>query len=302
MSLRTRIALTFLILLTAVLVAALSAVSLANRANAERDVKRQLEFGAQTFSGLLKTNRRLLTQASQAVADDYGFREAVAEHDTETLISALENSGDSHRRRPGGAHVARTAKLSQHRAPIVQAGSQFPIAALKRNNGHDASATVMLDNGKHLSGGGRFRLTARCRWRGSRWVSRSMQRPRRSSADITKLGVILSPCKAAATGATSLAMSSQRTRRAPPTSSPGASTCRQRSDIHRGRRQSCRARMAEARANPSSGLTQDVLFLIRRRRVLVGFGTRLRFGWPATSPGRLLESDRRHRQDAGRKL
>jgi diguanylate cyclase (GGDEF)-like protein len=146
-SLRTRIALTFLILLTAVLVAALSAVSIANRANSERDVQRQLEFGAQTFSGLLKTNRRLLTQAAQAVADDYGFRAAVAEHDTETLVSALQNAGT----RVGAAMVVLTsmdgvviAASGSDRA----AGSQFPIAALKRNTGPDASATVMVDNGK----------------------------------------------------------------------------------------------------------------------------------------------------------
>jgi len=147
MSLRTRIALTFLILLTAVLVAALTAVSIANRANAERDIQHRLEFGEQTFSGLLKTNRRLLTQASQAVADDYGFREAVAEHDTETLISALQNSGT----RVGAAMVVLTsldgvvvAASGSNRA----VGSQFPIAALNRNTGPDASATVMVDNGK----------------------------------------------------------------------------------------------------------------------------------------------------------
>ena len=158
MSLRTRIALTFLILLTAVLVAALSAVSIANRANAQRDVQRQLEFGAQTFSGLLKTNRSLLTQAAQAVADDYGFRAAVAEHDTETLISALQNSGT----RVGAAMVVLTsldgvvvAASGSDRA----VGSQFPIAALNRNTGPDASATVMVDNGK----------TALEAWEGGPW-------------------------------------------------------------------------------------------------------------------------------------
>jgi diguanylate cyclase (GGDEF)-like protein len=147
MSLRTRIALTFLILLTAVLVAALSAVSVANRRNAERDVQRQLEFGAQTFSGLLKTNRRLLTQAAQAVADDYGFRAAVAEHDTETLVSALQNGGA----RVGAAMVVLTSMdgvvIAASGSDRV-AGSPFPIPALKRNTGPDATATVMVDNGK----------------------------------------------------------------------------------------------------------------------------------------------------------
>jgi diguanylate cyclase (GGDEF)-like protein len=147
MSLRTRIALTFLILLTAVLVAALSAVSIANRRNAERDVQRQLEFGAQTFSGLLKTNRRLLTQAAQAVADDYGFRAAVAEHDTETLASALQNGGA----RVGAALVVLTSLdgvVIATSGSDLAAGSQFPIAALKRNAGPNTTATVMVDNSK----------------------------------------------------------------------------------------------------------------------------------------------------------
>src|SRR5260370_11947176 len=82
MSLRTRIALTFLLLLAAVLAAALGSVSFANRVNAEHAVKRQLE-----------SNRRLLTLAAHGVADDYAFREAVAERDTNTLASALENGG-----------------------------------------------------------------------------------------------------------------------------------------------------------------------------------------------------------------
>ncbi len=93
MALRTRIALTFLLLLTAVMAAALYAVSAANRQNAERDVQRQLQMGESVFTRLLESNRRLLAQAAQAVADDYGFREAVAERDTDTLKSALENGG-----------------------------------------------------------------------------------------------------------------------------------------------------------------------------------------------------------------
>ena len=73
--------------------AALGAVSATNRANAEREVQRQLDVGVSVFSRLLESNRRQLTQAAQAVAADYGFREAVATRDTDTLVSVLENSG-----------------------------------------------------------------------------------------------------------------------------------------------------------------------------------------------------------------
>src|ERR1700760_2136929 len=105
MSLRTRIAVTFVVLLAAVLAAALGAVSVTNQRSAEREVTRQLAVGSSVFSRLLDSDRRQLTQAAMAVAADYGFREAVAARDTETLASALENSGE----RIGAALVVLTS-------------------------------------------------------------------------------------------------------------------------------------------------------------------------------------------------
>ena len=66
LALRTRIAVTFLLLLAAVLAAALGAVLATNRDSAGREVKRQLDVGALVFSRLLESNRRQLTQAAQA--------------------------------------------------------------------------------------------------------------------------------------------------------------------------------------------------------------------------------------------
>ena len=85
MPLRTRIAVTFVLLLAAVLAAAFGAVSAANHGNAEREVQRQLDVGARVFLRVLDANRRQLTQAAHAAAADYGFREAVAARDTDTL-------------------------------------------------------------------------------------------------------------------------------------------------------------------------------------------------------------------------
>jgi diguanylate cyclase (GGDEF)-like protein len=137
MSLRTRIALTFLLLLTAVLAAALGSVSLANRLNAEHAVKRQLEG-----------NRRLLTLAARGVADDYAFREAVAERDTNTLVSALENGGT----RIGAAMVVLTSLNGQVMAASgsrAAVGAHFPIESLQRDATSPESApSVMVDNGK----------------------------------------------------------------------------------------------------------------------------------------------------------
>ncbi len=145
MALRTRIAVTFILLLAAVLAAALGAVSATNRGNAEREVQRQLDVGASVFSRLLESNRRQLTQAAQAVAADYGFREAVATRDTDTLVSVLENSGQ----RIGAALVVLTSLNGEVIAASglhVKAGTPFPVSPVQRSD--DSETSLMVDNGR----------------------------------------------------------------------------------------------------------------------------------------------------------
>ncbi|HEY2781118.1 MAG TPA: EAL domain-containing protein [Steroidobacteraceae bacterium] len=148
MALRTRIAVTFLLLLAAVLAAALGAVLATNRDSAGREVQRQLDVGALVFSRLLESNRRQLTQAAQAVSADYGFREAVAARDTDTLASALENSGE----RIGAAMVVLTTlngNVIATSGTHLPAGAPFPIAALQETAGSSGSAaTLMIDKGR----------------------------------------------------------------------------------------------------------------------------------------------------------
>jgi len=147
MALRTRIALTFLLLLAAVLAAALGAISAANKKNAAAEVQRQLAVGTSVFSNFLKNNNRLLTQAATAVAADYGFREAVAAHDTDTLVSVLENHGT----RIGAAMVVLTS-LDGHviaaSGSRVAAGARFPISPLQRENLRGSNeARVIVEEG-----------------------------------------------------------------------------------------------------------------------------------------------------------
>ena len=146
MPLRRRIALTFLLLLAAVLGAALFAVSAANRSNAEREVQRQLDVGGSVFMRLLESNRRLLTQAAQAAAADFGFREAVAARDTDTLRSALANSGA----RIGAAMVVLTSldgRVIAAAGSHAEAGSQFDSAA-QREAAADRDMRVIVDDGR----------------------------------------------------------------------------------------------------------------------------------------------------------
>jgi diguanylate cyclase (GGDEF)-like protein len=147
LALRTRIAVTFLLLLAAVLAAALGAVLATNRESAAREVQRQLDVGALVFSRLLESNRRQLTQAAQAVAADYGFRQAVAARDTDTLASALENSGE----RIGAAMVVLTSLSGNVIAASgthLPAGTPFPIAALQETAGSESAASMMVDKGR----------------------------------------------------------------------------------------------------------------------------------------------------------
>ncbi len=148
MALRTRIAVTFILLLTAVLAAALGAVWATNHGNAEREVKRQLDVGALVFSRLLESNRRQLTQAAQAVAADYGFREAVSQRDTDTLVSVLQNSGE----RIGAAMVVLTSLEGEVIAASglhIKAGTPFPLSPVQTSRMADDSATsLMVDHGR----------------------------------------------------------------------------------------------------------------------------------------------------------
>ncbi len=146
MPLRTRIAITFVLLLAAVLAAAFGAVSAANRGNAEREVQRQLDFGTRVFSRVFDANRRQLTQAAQAAAADYGFREAVAIRDSDTLASALENSGA----RIGAAMVVLTSLDDRVIAAVgssAAVGMPFPVARPVGRVGTEGTTTVMVERG-----------------------------------------------------------------------------------------------------------------------------------------------------------
>jgi diguanylate cyclase (GGDEF)-like protein len=148
MALRTRIAVTFLLLLAAVLAAALLAVSETNSRNVERDAALRLDAGTRAFSRLLDSNRRQLTHAAHAVAADYGFREAVSTKDTDTLVSVLENSGT----RIGAAMVVLTSLDGE---VLAASGSQFrpgmhfplPPAQMESADGDNDSGFI-VDNGR----------------------------------------------------------------------------------------------------------------------------------------------------------
>lgn len=93
-SFRSRLLLIFIGLAGGVLLATLLAVSLATNKQAELTVERELAVSERVLGELLKRRGEQLEQAAQVLADDFGFREAVASGDQATLVSAMVNHGD----------------------------------------------------------------------------------------------------------------------------------------------------------------------------------------------------------------
>ena len=89
--LRTRLILLLVGLLALVLIAVFVAVYSATNSSAERQARQQLQVGANVFSRLLELRAQELGSATQVLAADFGFREAVASGDLPTIRSALFN-------------------------------------------------------------------------------------------------------------------------------------------------------------------------------------------------------------------
>ncbi|CAB0149629.1 Phytochrome-like protein cph2 [Pseudidiomarina piscicola] len=93
-SFRARLLLLFVGLAGSVLIATLIAVTVATENQAELTVERELTVSERVLGELISIRGEQLSQAAQVLADDFGFREAVASGDQATLISAMINHGE----------------------------------------------------------------------------------------------------------------------------------------------------------------------------------------------------------------
>jgi diguanylate cyclase (GGDEF)-like protein len=92
-SLRARIALFFVALLVSVQLVAFAFVNQTSYDTAQSKIEDELNVGQRVFERVLAQNSDRLVQAASILAADFGFREAVATRDIETVRSALENHG-----------------------------------------------------------------------------------------------------------------------------------------------------------------------------------------------------------------
>jgi diguanylate cyclase len=88
---RSRIAFTFLTVVIAIQLAGLIPLKYALVKHANTLAEDQIDVGQRVFVSLLQHNTQSLKQATQVLAADFAFREAVATNDAETIESALES-------------------------------------------------------------------------------------------------------------------------------------------------------------------------------------------------------------------
>ena len=88
---RSRIAFTFLTVVVAIQLAGLIPLKYALVKHANELAQEQINVGERVFVNLLQHNTQSLKQATQVLAADYAFRDAVASNDAETIQSALES-------------------------------------------------------------------------------------------------------------------------------------------------------------------------------------------------------------------
>jgi len=92
-SFQARIAGVLVLLLLVVIGALYGAVQTATNAAVRGQAREQLDVGSLVFQQLLDVRGRQLHDAVQVLAADFGFKDAVASGDTETIRSALANHG-----------------------------------------------------------------------------------------------------------------------------------------------------------------------------------------------------------------
>ena len=91
--LENRIVALFIMLILLVQVAGFVAIRKAIEENARASIRDELIIGERVFLRLLDQNAQKLTQGARLLASDYGFRQAIATDDRETIASVLENHG-----------------------------------------------------------------------------------------------------------------------------------------------------------------------------------------------------------------
>lgn len=115
------------------------------RADALQKAKHELEVGQRVFERLLAERATQLATAVRVLASDYGFKEAIATSDTDTIASALANHG-GRVKADLAAFIARDATVVTSTHAFTVGGAQggtdaFPFASMLTEAADGNSAT-----------------------------------------------------------------------------------------------------------------------------------------------------------------
>lgn len=91
-SLQSRITVLFLTLILVVQILGFFAIWFSINKNARHAITEQLEVGEKVLRNVISQRGESLTLSARILANDYGFRQAIASNDYETIQSALENN------------------------------------------------------------------------------------------------------------------------------------------------------------------------------------------------------------------
>lgn len=143
-SLQFRIVFFFVCLLALVQTVAFILISAANLRISRETAAQELATGERVFLRLIDQNGKQLRLAASVLASDFAFREAVATHDSATILSALQNHGDRI-----GAQVVILSDLDN----LILADTlhperqqaRYPFTYLLMNKGIQAAAIEQID-------------------------------------------------------------------------------------------------------------------------------------------------------------
>ncbi len=135
--------LVFSALLVAVQTISFLAVTSAASNHARLKGEGELDTGQRTFRQMLDQNAAQLAQAARVLSADFGFREAIATQDIETIASALQNSGT----RIGAdvtLYVGLDGRVEAHSGEDnVLNGQPFPLPSLIDSTAEAGRATAI---------------------------------------------------------------------------------------------------------------------------------------------------------------
>ena len=146
--LQDRIVVFFVALLIVVQVVSFYFIRYAIEQTAQGTLREELRVGARVFQRILEQNSQQLVEATSVLTYDFGFREAIATRDRDTILSALRNHAA--RIKAGGmAVIGLDGKIVADTLAESDSGKPYPYPELMaRAHEHGRTSAIRIIDGK----------------------------------------------------------------------------------------------------------------------------------------------------------